>query len=48
MMTKIFIGIVAVLWIIGCIIMIVELFFADEGYQDDKGYHVGKEPPVDT
>jgi hypothetical protein len=45
MITKIVFGLVALLFVIGSIIFIVEMCRCEDGYEDSKGFHVGKEPP---
>jgi hypothetical protein len=44
MITKIIVGIFAFVWVAGWIIFIKEMCNAEEAYQDDTGYHVGKDP----
>ena len=44
MITKIITGIVAFVWVLGWVILIVEICRSEYGYQDDKGFHIGKDP----
>jgi hypothetical protein len=44
MITTIVMGLVGILWIIGFIIMFVELKGSKLGYEDVTGFHYGKEP----
>lgn len=44
MITKIVMGLIALLWILGLIIMLVELVGCETGYEDEKGFHYGKDP----
>jgi len=44
MIAYIIMGIIGVLCIIGFVLMMIGIFQSPIGWEDDKGFHVGKEP----